>query len=77
MGGGGGGGWEKGAASTVFAWTISQTEKYVTRGNPNFLILSYSFLISRLYRIPQHISPFLVPIIVVSIVYYVYALHQY
>jgi hypothetical protein len=34
-------------------------EKYVTRGNPNFL-LSNSFSISRLYRIPQNlIAPFL------------------
>jgi hypothetical protein len=48
----------------------------VLRGNPNFLILSYSFSISRLYRIPQNISPFLVPIIVVSIVYSVYAVHR-
>jgi hypothetical protein len=34
----------------------------VTRGDPNFFIFSYSFSISRPYRIPQNISPFLVPI---------------
>jgi hypothetical protein len=53
-----------------------QTGKYVTTGNPNFLILSYSFSISRPYRITQNISPFLVAIIVVSIVNYVYAVHK-
>jgi hypothetical protein len=70
-GGGGGGRWY-----FCLNWGRPQTEKYVTRGKPNFLILSYSFSISRLYRIPQNISPFLVPIIVVSIVYYVYAVHH-
>ena len=31
-----------GVVSTIFAWQ-PQTEKYVTRGDPNFLIPSYSF----------------------------------
>jgi hypothetical protein len=53
-------------------WGRPQTEKYmyVRRGDPNFLILSYPFSISRLYRIPQNISPFFpITTIVVSIVY--------
>jgi hypothetical protein len=38
---------------------------YLTSDDLNqFLILSYSFSISRPYRIPHNISPFLVPIIV-------------
>ena len=72
---------KRGAASTIFAWGRNWTEQYVTRGNLNFLILPYSFFLfpthnTRLYRIPQNISPFLIPIIVVSIVYYVYAVHH-
>ena len=60
----------------LFLPELGVTSKYVTRGNPKFLIISYSFSISCLYCIPQNISPFLVPTIVVSIVYYVYAVHD-
>jgi hypothetical protein len=35
---------KRGAASTAWLiWGRPQTEKYVTRGDPNFLILSYLF----------------------------------
>jgi hypothetical protein len=75
---GGGGGWENVGGFNYFClnWGRPQTEKYLTSGDPNFLILSYSFSICRLYRIPQNISPFLVPITVVFVVYYVYAVHH-
>ena len=75
----GGGRWvRKGGGFKYFClnWEQPQTEKYVTRGDPNFLILSYLFSISRHYRIPQNFSPFSFPIIVVSIVHYLYAVHQ-
>jgi hypothetical protein len=60
---------DKSALSDWFSWFLSAWMFY----GPNFFIRSYSFSIARLYRIPQNISPFLVPIIVVSLVYYVYA----
>jgi hypothetical protein len=45
MGGVVGGGLEKGGSFNYFClnWGRPQIEKYVTRGDPNFLILSYSF----------------------------------
>jgi hypothetical protein len=52
-------GWEKGCGFNYFSLNCmgrSQTEIYVTWGDSNILILSYSFSISRLYRIPQNIS---------------------
>jgi hypothetical protein len=65
---------KSGAASTIFAW-IGGGLKLKNMWQGVTQIFEY-FSISRFYRIPQNISPFLVHIIVVSIVYYVYAVHH-
>ena len=46
----------KGGQPQLFLPELGVASKYVTRGDPKFLILSYSFSISCLYRILQNIS---------------------
>ena len=52
--------WGGGGAVQLFFPELGrpQTEKYVTKGNSNFLILSYSSS-NQSCRVPQNISPFL------------------